>query len=201
MSWWDSLSDSGSGSSFWGDLFSSNSGGDSGLGGNWTDSLTSAFSDSGGSGSDVWGLDWGNGGGGGTDWSAMFNDGSGGQATSGSNAGWMSKFLNAMGGGGQGGGSSGGGIFGALLSGLSGAAGSWMDSKNAEKTMKMKGEQDRKTLAFTGDLQDYFKQKDKVRKRVALDSYGQFSQLKRWAPNYVDTPMPDQPAKPSPTGY
>jgi hypothetical protein len=186
MSWWDSLGDSSDSSSFWGDLFSSNSGGDSGVGGNWTD-----YFGSGGAGDGGWGdflntPDWT------SDMGGSGTDGSGG-------GGWMNMVGKMFGGGGQGG--SGGGIFGALLSGLGGAAGSWMDGKNSEKAMKMKGEQDRKTLAYTADLEDYFKQKDKVRKRVGLDTYGQFSQLKRWAPNYVDTPMPDQPAKPTPTGY
>lgn len=195
MSWWDSLGDSSDSSSFWGDLFSSNSGGDSGIGGDWSDSYGDLFTGGDSNNTDAWGLDWGS-----SDNSSVFGDSGGGGSGGGGSAGWMSKIAGMFSGNGSQG-SSGGSIFGALLSGLGGAAGSWMDGKNAAAAFKMKGEQDRKTTAFTADLQDFYKQKDKVRKRVALDSYGQFSQLKRWAPNYVDTPMPDQPAKPAPTGY
>lgn len=163
---------------------------DSGFG-DWFGSDFSLGGDTGGGGSFNWG-------GSVSDW--LSNDyGFGGQDSGGDSSSGGFNWGSLLGGSGSGGGSS--NIFGALLSGLASGAGSWLDSKNAEKAMKQKGVQDRKTLAFGADLEDYYKQKDKARKRVALDTYGQFSQLSKYAPNYTNTPAVEVPTKPNPGGY
>lgn len=117
-----------------------------------------------------------------------------------SGGGFWSSVLNGVGnyfgGGSSGGGSSGGGMnWGSLLaSGASGAAGAMMD----EKTMREKGKQDRLTTAYEAQLADYYKQKDKKRKRVALDTYGQFKLTNRWAPNMQASAPVEVPEAPTP---
>lgn len=103
-----------------------------------------------------------------------------------------------------GGGSSGGmwgNIFQGLLGGLGAmASGNGQQGLSAEQQVGMiwhQGEEQRKNAGYAAQLADYFGQKDKVRKRAALDTYGQFSQLKRYAPNYQDTPPVDLPARPA----
>lgn len=127
-------------------------------------------------------------------WSAI-----GGNDYSGDSGGggfWGNLLGGIFGGGSSGGGSSGGGMnWGSLFaSGVSGAAGAAMN----EKTAKEKGKQDRQTSAFEAELLDYYKQKDKSRRRVALDTYGQFDLTKRWAPNMTAAPAVDVPNKPTP---
>lgn len=89
---------------------------------------------------------------------------------------------------------SGGGsnIWESVLSGVGTAAGGIMDEKTAKEVAK----QGRQTLDFAASLKDYYDQKDKVRKRAALDTYGQFSTMDRWAPNAVAAPPIEQPARP-----
>lgn len=86
----------------------------------------------------------------------------------------------------------------ALLSGLGSAADSYMGAKMDEKTAARMGLEQRKTAAFAGELEDYYKQKGKQRKRVALDTYGQFSTTNRWAPNMTAAPAVEVPVKPNP---
>lgn len=157
----------------------------------WGDAFDTGYDSSWYSGNSDNGYDWGS-----TDWGSVFGDGNGTMSdSSGSGSGWWSKLF---GGGGSGSGSSGyGNIFGALLGGLQGAAAAKLD----EKAVKQAGIEHRKSSAFEADLVDYYKQKDKSRKRVALDTYGQFSQLKRWAPNYQNTAAVEVPAKPNPGSY
>ena len=67
------------------------------------------------------------------------------------------------------------------------------------KKAQTEGLEQRKTSLFEQELLDYSKQQDKVRKRAALDTYGQFSQIDRWAPTYVaKNPAIQAPAKPNP---
>lgn len=84
-------------------------------------------------------------------------------------------------------------IFKAILGGVGGYATAKID----EKTAKEAGRQQRKTLDFQAQLTDYYKQKDKVRKRAALDTYGQFSLLDRYAPNRTPSGSIDQSNKPA----
>jgi hypothetical protein len=176
MGFWDSFG-SGDSSDFWsgfgdGGVLDSGGGGDVG---SWTDYL---------------GGDWGDGSG-----SFLGDLGSGGSGSSGSSG---SSFLSSLfGGGGQSGGS-GSNIFGSLLAGLGGAADNYEKGVISKEAVQEQGKQQRKTAGFEADLLDYYKQKDKVRKRTALDTYGQFSTLNRYAPNYQAAPAIDMPAKPSP---
>jgi hypothetical protein len=131
-----------------------------------------------------------------TDWSSFLNGGSG----SGSSAsGWGNFFKSLMGGSDN---SSGLGtnIFSALLGGIGGAADAKLQIKMAQDLARIRGEEDRKTLGYSADLKDYYDQKNKYRKKVALDTYGQFSLLDRWAPNYTPPAPIDQPAKPTAQG-
>lgn len=99
--------------------------------------------------------------------------------------GWASNFLG-------GGSNSSGNIYEGILAGLGGAAGSLISKDAVEE----EGKQQRKTLDFRMALEDYYNQKDKVRKRAALDTYGQFSTMNRWAPNATPAPPIDMPNKP-----
>lgn len=94
---------------------------------------------------------------------------------------------------GGGGAGSGGNIYGSLLGGLSGAA----DALISKEAVEEQGKQSRKTLSFQASLEDYYQQKNKVRKRAALDTYGQFSTMNRWAPGAQAAPSIDQPSKPT----
>lgn len=93
-----------------------------------------------------------------------------------------------------GGGDSGssGNIYSSLMSGLGGAA----DALISKEAVEEQGKQSRKSLDFQAALEDFYKQKDKVRKRGALDTYGQFSTMSRWAPGAQAAPPVDQPQKP-----
>lgn len=172
---------------------------------------TSLFSGGGNSTMNTWGnaikgvSGASNSGGSGFDWGSVFGSLSG-KASSSSGADW-GKWLNlatdaygaAKGGSGgssgAGGGSalsSGGSIWESLLAGAGGAAKAYMD----ESSVKEMGKQQRQTLDFSASLKDYYDQKDKTRKRAALDTYGQFSLMDRWAPNATKGIAVDQPAKP-----
>lgn len=95
----------------------------------------------------------------------------------------------------------GGDLFKALLGGIGGSASAKLDLKMLVEKEKVSGLEQRKTSLFEQELLDYHKQNEKVRKRAALDTYGQFSQINRWAPNYVPRNPPIQaPAKPNPGG-
>lgn len=154
---------------------------DSGSSGNWNLFGGGTFGgDSGGSSFDNW------------DWSSWLGgdygggDGGGGGSTLGAIGGWFSKFL-----GGDGNNSS-GNIYEGILAGLGGAA----DALISKEAVEEQGKQSRKTLDFKYALEDFYNQKNKVRKRAALDTYGQFSTMNRWAPNATAAPAIDQPAKP-----
>jgi hypothetical protein len=128
-----------------------------------------------------------------------------------SGSGWMSGLADAFSGGGGGGWASaigslfGGGdkgnggssnIWGSILSGLGGAAEGYLSGKDAKEALETRGKEDRKTIDFEYGLKDYYTQKDKVRKRAALDTYGQFSLTDRFAPGMVAAPPVQQPPKP-----
>lgn len=118
-------------------------------------------------------------------WFSSLTDSGGG------GGGWMSTiggWLGNLGGGDSGGGN----IYSSLLGGLSGAA----EGIISKEAVEEQGKQSRKTLDFQASLADFYKQKDKVRKRAALDTYGQFSTMNRWAPGAQAAPPIDQPAKP-----
>lgn len=95
-----------------------------------------------------------------------------------------------------------GNIWGAIISGIGSAAGGYMSGKAAEgssqdneKLVGLKGIEDRKSLAFAGQLEDFYKQKEKQRKRASLNSYGQYNLMGKIMP--TSTPPVDVPAQPT----
>lgn len=132
------------------------------------------------------GFDWGS-----VDLGSIFGGGSSGGDSS-SGGGWGSFFGNLLNGIGGSGGSD-GNIWGQILAGgINGYASAGLN----EKLLETKGKEDRKSTAFEAELVDYYKQKDKSRKRTALDTYGQFSTMGKWAPNYTPSPAVQVPNKP-----
>lgn len=115
---------------------------------------------------------------------------------------WLSSIGSFVGGlfSSKGGSSSvGSDIFKALLGGIGGSADAKLTAEMYVKKAQTEGLEQRKSSLFEQELLDYAKQQDKVRKRAALDTYGQFSQISRWAPNYVPkNPAIQTPAKPNP---
>lgn len=72
------------------------------------------------------------------------------------------------------------------------------NNKQALEAIDRTGLQQRKSTAFEADLLDYYKQQDNQRKRIALDTYGQFSTMSRVAPGYVKPAPPVLGPKPLP---
>ena len=151
-------------------------------------------------GSGISGTDFGSGwtdygSGDGLDWTSMFSGGGdfgGGDSGGSASTSWISSLF-----GGSGSGSgSGSNIFGSLLSGLAGGASASLQGKDLKEGIQLKGKEDRKSLDFEASLKDYYSQEDKRRKRVALDTYGQFSMMDRIKPGYKDTPPVQVPTKP-----
>lgn len=113
--------------------------------------------------------------------------------------GWLSSIGSFVGGIFGGGGNSSNDLFKALLGGIGGSADAKLTAEMYVKKAQAEGLEQRKSSLFEQELLDYAKQQDKVRKRAALDTYGQFSQISRWAPNYVSkNPAIQTPAKPNP---
>lgn len=73
------------------------------------------------------------------------------------------------------------------------------DAAQALDAIDRSGLQQRKTSAFEAELMDYTKQLDNQRKRVALDTYGQFNTMSRVAPGYKKPVAPVLGPKPIPT--
>lgn len=161
--------------------------------------LTSGFGDWFGSGFDLGGS--GGGGGSGIDWGDAISAftgglGSGDSYDGGSSGGSaLGGFLGSLFGGGSG--SSGSNIFASILGGLGGMAEAKLSGKDAKELVKTKGIEDRKTLDFEAALKDYYTQEDKRRKRIALDTYGQFSLMNRIQPGYQTPPPVNVPQKPT----
>lgn len=130
---------------------------------------------------------------------------SGVSATSGSSGGWMSAIGSLFGGSSGSSMGSSSNMWGNIFQGMLGGLGA-MASGGGEKGLSV-GEQigliqqqsheQRRNIGFTADMEDYYKQKDKVRRRAALDTYGQFSLLSRYAPNYTAAPPVDPGVRPS----
>lgn len=134
-------------------------------------------------------FDWGN-----VNVSDWFGGGSGmDMGSSSGGSGWGSFFGNlAKGFSGDG---SDGNIWSQILAGgMNGYASAGLN----QKLLETKGKEDRKSTAFEAELVDFYKQQDKQRKRAALDTYGQFSTIKNWSPNYTAAPPVQVPTKPTP---
>lgn len=115
---------------------------------------------------------------------------------------WWSAIGNlfSSGDGDSGGGNGWGNIFQAILGGVSGSAEAKLGVEAVKKKAETEGLESRKNSLFEYQLLDLAKQQDKYRKRAALDTYGQFNQIKKWAPNYVpNNPAIQVPAIPDPT--
>lgn len=173
----------------------------------WWDNILSDTADSGlfggGSGNfgDSGGFDWGSlwgdvageVGDSGFNWGDLVSDGGG---SSGSSWGDWAKTVGGLFGGGEGGSSDYSNIFGAMLGGLAGGADAKLGIEMVREKAKLEGAEERRSLGFAADLEDFYKQKDKSRKRAAIDTYGQFSLMDRWAPNATAAPGVDVPNKP-----
>lgn len=136
----------------------------------------------------------------GSNWGSLFSGSSGGGFWSGIASGIGSLF----GGGSSGGGSSGGNMWGNIFQGILGGLGGMASGGDGEMSLsdrvhmvKEQSHEQRRNIGFTADMEDYYKQKNKLRQRAALDTYGQFSLLKRYAPTYKDTPAIDPGVRPS----
>lgn len=171
MAWYDSIGD--------GWLNSNDSSWWSSVGDSWLDSGDSFD----------WGSVWDTAG----DWF-----GSSGGGDSGGSSGWLNTLGNLFGGGGDSSGSGGwaDNIFTAMLGGLAGGADAKLGIEMVKQKAAMEGAEERKTLGFAAELEDFYKQQDKSRKRAALDTYGQFSLMDRWAPNAQPAPAVQVPTKP-----
>lgn len=178
-------------------------------------SWTSLFSGGGGSSLNTWGnalggaansggsgFDWGStvsdifgGGGGGVDYGSLLGTVSGASSSAGGGSNWMSSLGNLLGGSGGGGQTAGGtssvygDLFKGILSGVGASAAAKGDLAMAKEVTQIKGQEDRKTTAFEAELLDYYKQRDNSRKFKALDQYGQFSRVSKFAPTYKPTYM------------
>ena len=142
----------------------------------------------------VWGDIAGDVGDSGFDWTDLVGGGdSGGGSSWGS---WANTIGNLFGGGDSGGGSGWSNIFGAMLGGLAGGADAKLGLEMVREKARLEGAEERRSLGFAADLEDYFKQQDKARKRTAIDTYGQFSLMDRWAPNAQPAPAVQVPTKP-----
>jgi hypothetical protein len=175
MAWYDSIGDG------WLDT---DSGGDS-----WWSSVGDGWLDSG----DSW--DWGDAWDTASDWFGS-SDGGGGDSGGSSWSDWAGKIGDMFGGGGESGSSGWSNIFGAMLGGLAGGADAKLGIEMVREKAKLEGAEERRSLGFAADLEDFYKQKDKARKRAAIDTYGQFSLMDRWAPNATAAPQVDLPTKP-----
>lgn len=123
-------------------------------------------------------------------------------STGSSGGGWMSAVGSLFGGSG---GSSSGNMWGNIFQGILGGLGA-MASGSGQKGPSV-GEQvgltqfqateARRNIGFAADMEDYYKQKDKMRRRAALDTYGQFSLLSKYAPNYQPAAPIDPGVRPS----
>lgn len=99
-------------------------------------------------------------------------------------------------------------LLGGVMAGIGGAAQASREGKeNAQNhewalaLAALQGDQARRTTAFEAELKDYYDQRDKHNKRVALDTYGQFSVMDRRSPGYVPPQTPAAPTKPSLESY
>lgn len=95
-------------------------------------------------------------------------------------------------------------LLGGVMAGIGGAAAADRADDTASQGHEwalalgaLKGDQDRRTSLFEKQLEDYYKQKDNYNKRVALDTYGQFSVQNRRSPGYTKPAAPVVPQMPS----
>jgi hypothetical protein len=96
-------------------------------------------------------------------------------------------------------------IFKGILGGVSNYAGqqqaTYNDKLDFNQNKELIGLQNleaRRNSRFEQQLKDYAQDRDTYKNRVALDTYGQFSNVKSYAPNYVPPAAPTAPVLPTP---
>lgn len=96
-------------------------------------------------------------------------------------------------------------IWSSVLSGVGSYADSYLKSKDNKENnaftleaQRQKGLEDRRTIAYGADLEDYYKQLDKSRDKQALDSYANLSLSKN---ALSSNPAIELPKKPKPEEY
>src|SRR5690625_4198994 len=96
-----------------------------------------------------------------------------------------------------------GDLLGGVMAGIGGAASARREDKQSAQSHEwalawaaLKGTEDRRTLDFDKQLDDFYQQKDKQRQRMGLDTYGQFSVQHRRTPGFTNTPAVDVPTRP-----
>ena len=96
-----------------------------------------------------------------------------------------------------------GDLLGGVMAGIGGSAAAKREDKASAQSHEwalalaaLKGTEDRRTLDFQAQLDDFYTQKDKQRQRTALDTYGQFSVQHRRTPGYSTTASVDVPTQP-----
>lgn len=101
-----------------------------------------------------------------------------------------------------------GDLLGGVMSGLAGsAAANREDDKNEQSNewavalQALRGQQALQETAFSKELEDFYKQRDVQRDKVALDTFGQFSVLNRMSPGYKAPAPTPAPVKPSVENY
>lgn len=117
----------------------------------------------------------------------------------------MAWYSNLFSSGGSGSGGSGTNWWGAILAGVSAYSssrstekGQKNDAKTQKEIVGLQGLEARRTASYEKELDYYYKQKDKLDKRRALDTYGSFSKLGTYAPNDYTLPaLPVVPTKPN----
>lgn len=94
-------------------------------------------------------------------------------------------------------------LLGGVMSGLAGSAAANRQDETAARGHEwalaiegLRGEENRRTSLFEAQLKDYLDQKEKYNKRMAIDTYGQFSVLDRRSPGYTPPPRPTAPRAP-----
>lgn len=94
-------------------------------------------------------------------------------------------------------------LLGGVMSGISNSVSQNREDDRAEQGHEwalaieaLRGQENRRTSLFEKELEDYYKQREKYDKRIALDSYGQFSVNSRRSPNYTPAAAPVAPVKP-----
>lgn len=150
----------------------------------WLDWGETAFGSDVFSGDTVNWSDWTDGGG----WSDVIGD----LFTGDDSGSFWGGLIKSFTGGGNGGSGSGTNMWASLLGGLGGAAQGYLSGKDLKESIEAQGKESRKSSLFEAELADYYSQKNKVRKRSALDTYGQFSLAPR-----INSAAIDLPNKPS----
>lgn len=96
-------------------------------------------------------------------------------------------------------------IWSSVLSGIGSYASDYLKSKDTKEqnaftleAQRQKGLEDRRSLSYAADLQDYYKQLDKSRSRTALDGYANLSLSKN---ALSSNPAIEVPKKPKPEEY